>query len=279
MSPSSRSFFLRTIQHVTLCLALTVLVACVRPVDTAHIPADPVAAESIWTRFINTSARTEAASGPFRLNATLYYSGKEDSQRVTAYLWGNGDTTEHLPLRLDILMGPGSVLAAIREDSQGIFIHVPREETVYHAADSNLLAIDVPVPFSLTDLAWIVTGRYANLFAPQDNDTKTLFHTAALHEDGSIEYTVPNAPLSGNVTIDVNGLPRAWTDGNGWMLDIEYWPDSTRPTPRKLSIKHTEGRQATLIVRTLDHPQPFAPKQLQLTVPPGTRLAPLEGKP
>ena len=271
-----RSFLPQHICLGVLCLALAMLTACARPVDTVRIPADPLAAKDTWTRFMTVSERTEASSGPFRLNATLYYSGNEESQRVLVYFWGNGDKKETLPLRMDILMNQGSVMAAIREDSRGLFIYVPHDKTLYHARDNNLLDFDVPVPFSLADLAALATGRSAAIFAPSDNTAESLFDNASQGDDGTIVYTVANAPLAGNVSIDANGLLRAWTDGKGWNLQIEYWPDSTRPTPRKLLIKHAEGRQATLIVRTLDHTEPFTPKQLQLTVPQGTLVTPLE---
>ena len=261
-----------------LLLVLALLPACARRGGTGRIPADPAVAEATWHRFVTTATRQESLAGPFRLNATLYYSGKEDSQRVTAYFWGNGDVKTPLPLRLDILMGPGSVMAAAREDSRGLFIHVPREEVVYHAEHSGLLAFDLPVPFSLADLSFLVTGRFAPLFAPRQSDGAFAQSAPdAEQEDGGIVYAVKHARLAGFLTVGPDGLPNAWTDGaaNGWTLAIEYWPDSTRTTPRKLHVKNAEGREATLIVRELAHPATFAPKQLELAVPPGTRLAPL----
>lgn len=259
-----------------LFLMLALLPACTRQGGTGRVPADPAVASATWYRFVATAMRQENQAGPFRLNATLYYSGKEDSQRVTVYFWGNGDLKALLPLRLDILMGPGSVMAAAREDSRGLFIHVPREEIVYHAEDSGLLAFDLPVPFSLADLSLLVTGRFAPLFA--GGASAQPVPDAEQDENGGIVYAVKHARLAGFLTIGPDGLPSAWTDGtaNGWTLSIEYWPDSTRTTPRKLHIKNAEGREATLIVRELAHPETFTPRQLELTVPPGTRLAPLD---
>ena len=267
-----RTLLPRSIYPAVLCLALATLAACARPTETARIPADFTAAKEIWTRFMNASARTEAASGPFRMNGTLYYSGNEESQRVLVYFWGNGDKEAPLPLRLDILMGQGSVMAAVNEDSRGLFIHVPQDKAVYYAADNNLLAFDVPVPFSLADLAALVTGCYSPLFASPDRKTAPPLRNAAQGEDGTIMYTIADAPLAGKISIDANGLPHTWTDGKDWTLTIEYWPDSTRPIPRKLHMQHTGGRQAMLIVRTLEHTEPFTSEQLQLTVPPETPL-------
>ena len=263
-------------RHILPLLVLALLASCVRPGDTARIPANPALAANMWQRFTAVAERAEKLAGPFRLNATLYYSGKEDSQRVTVYFWGNGKAEAPLPLRLDILMGPGSVMAGVREDARGLFIHVPRENTVYHAEGGGLLAFDVPVPFALKDLALLVTGRYGMLFMPEKGKTPDAFQNT----DGTIAYAVDASSLGGYLTLGPDGLPLAWNDGtdNGWTLAVEYWPDSTRTTPRKLHIRHAEGREATLIVRDLAFPdKAFAPRQLDLAVPPETRLAPLEG--
>ncbi|SBV94649.1 conserved exported hypothetical protein [uncultured delta proteobacterium] len=275
MRASLRFFLPHAVRCGALALMLVFLGACARSTDTLRTPADPVVAQTLWSRFTHSAQRAQKAD-PFRLNATLYYSGKEDSQRVTVYFWGNGENESPLPLRLDILMGPGSVMAAIREDSGGLSIYVPRDKTVYQADEGNLLAFDLPVPFSLADLSALVTGKFADLFAPPEADAEDVIRSAMQGDNGAVVYHLPEAPLPGRVTLDENALPVAWSDGENWTLTIEYWPDSTRTTPRKLYIKHAEGREATLIVRELDHPKPFTVKQLDLTVPQGTRLAPLE---
>lgn len=269
-----RHFPSATIRCILLALVVALLASCARPGDTVRTPADTTLARDLWQRFTTRAERAENLGSPFRLNATLYYSGKEESQRVSVYFWGNGNAYSPLPLRLDILMGPGSVMAAVREDSRGLFIHVPRENTVYQAEDGGLLAFGVPVPFALRDLAFLVTGRYGPLFIPENGGAPEAFSNT----DGTLTYAVPDSALGGYLTIGPDALPLAWSDGsdNSWTLTLEYWPDSTKPTPRKLHIQHAEGREATLIVRELAFPdQLFTPRQLELTVPQGTRLAPL----
>ncbi len=274
----SREYSAAFILRVCALLALFLLAACARPIDTVRIPADPVLASGIWSRFAAMTRENETLAGPFRLNATLSYSSKEDSQRVTIYFWGNGNKSAPLPLRLDILMGSGSIVAKAWENARGLFIHVPRDGKVYFAEDGNLLAFGVPVPFALKDIAFLVAGRFTEVIAP-GGDADPASPAEALERDGAIGvYAVPGSSLGGQVTIGTDGLPVAWTDGdeNGWTLAIEYWPDSTRPTPRKLHFRQAEGREATLIVRELSHPDaPFTPGQLELAVPPGTLLAPL----
>lgn len=260
-----------------LLLAAVFLGACARPYGPGGVTGRAGQAEaraeaqSAWDRFAALSERARAVSGPFELSATLYYSGKEDSQRVSVYLWGNGEKTP-LPLRLDILMGPGAVIAQSREDERGLFIYVPRDNLVYHAKEYGLAAFGVPVPFSLADLAALTTGRFGSLFVPAGE----AFPPApdAVAAPGGFEFPV-NGPLAGRLTLSPEGLPLAWAGEDGWRMTVDYWPDSTRTTPRKLHVTHTGG-EATLIVRELSHPdKDFAPAQLRLDVPRNTRLAPL----
>jgi hypothetical protein len=260
-----------------IALAVLLCVSCVKGTDTSRIPADTAEGKALWDRFVTLSDRAENTSSPFRLGATLYYSGREDSQRESVYFWGNNEKDAPYPLRLDILMGPGSVIATTREDERGLFIYVPREETVYYAANNGLLAFGVPLPFQLKDLAALATGKFARVFAPEDGETPAAF----MGDGGNLVYMTDSAPLAGYVTLSENGLPTAWEDGteNGWRLTVEYWPDSTRRTPRKLHIEHAgEKREATLITRELTFPKAvFTAEQLKLGIPQNTRLAPLDG--
>lgn len=279
MIRSSISFrpgtFLRAVAVLSLCAALF---ACAKPEGVSRVAAEQAVAQAVWDRFSAAAERAESTAGPFRVNATLYYSGKEDSQRVTVYFWGNGEKTNPLPLRLDILMGPGSVMASAREDARGLFIFAPRDETVYHAGERGLLAFGVPFPFSLADLAAMLNGRFAAVFAPHGLLPTQTAPAAVIGADGSLRFAVTDAPLAGYLTLSQDGLPVSWDDGveGGWRLNIDYWPDSTRTTPRKLHIQHGDGAEATLIVRELAFPEKaFTGEQLRLKAPPNTRLAPL----
>lgn len=247
--------------------------ACVRQPATVLDPAPPSLAEETWQRFLQNSARAESVNGPFRLNATVYYSGKEGSQRVTSYLWGNGNTVSPTPLRLDILVGQGNVAASALENNQGLYIYVPQKHRVYHAEDNGLEAFGLPLPFSLADLSLLVTGKFAQLFAPDGQ----LVAPAYLTKENTLLYETNGGLRPGRVQISSIGLPLRWEEqGKGWQLDLEYWPDSTRQRPRKVYIRHPNGKEATIIVRELNFPpQPFSPEQLELKTAPGTALAPI----
>lgn len=271
LSPSIRS-----VRASFLLVLIIFLGACVRPTDTARLPADPVMAQNVWDRFTVAANRAENLASPFHITATLHYSGKEDSQRVTTYFWGNGHKSDPFPLRLDILMGPGSVIAQTREEIRGIFIYVPRDEAVYHSSGRGLVSLGVPLPFSLADLASLLTARFTGVFAPDHEMLPETAPAATQGQNGNIIYAIDGGSLPGLWTLSPEGLPVAWEEegDSGWTLAIDYWPDSTRTTPRKLYIRHPEGGEATLIVRELNHPkQDFVPQQLEMAVPPNTRLA------
>ena len=268
-----------TFARLCLLIACAVLLgACARvsPPPPFLAPASNSAeANDAWERFATIAVRAENTTGPFRASGTLFYSGKEDSQRVSYYFWGNSDKKSLLPLRLDILMGHGQLLGRVREDSRGFNIFVPAEDTLFtHSSSGGLLAFGVPFPFSLAELASLVTGRYAQAFAIPGADITSHIPPAFASPDNTFIYEITGAPMGGRVCISPEGLPISWQENaeNGWMLTIEYWPDSTRPTPRKLYIRHPHGNEATLIVRELVKPEtPFTPEQLALTVPAGTR--------
>lgn len=265
----------RSLALLALC---AMMFACAKPEVSVRQAVEAPLAQEVWDRFCATSERAAQTAGPFRVNATLHYSGKEDSQRVTVYFWGNGQRENPLPLRLDILMGPGSVMANALEDARGLFIYVPRDEAVYHAQGARLARFGVPVPFSLADLAALLTGNYAAVFGDDAGLQKTA-PPAVRGEDGAIAYAVTGVPLAGELVLSPDGLVSAWYEdrSDGWSLTVDYWPDSTRTTPRKLYVRHGEtGAEATLIVRELTFPQtPFSNEQLRLNAPPNTRLAPL----
>lgn len=266
---------LRTFARAGALLLVLALGACARSADTTGGTIDRAAAQAVWDRFTALSGRAENLAGPFEASATLYYSGKEDSQRVSTLFWGNGNSAA--PLRLDILMGPGSVIAQAREESRGLFIYVPRENLVYHAQERGLLSFGVPVPFTLADLMFLVTGRFGGVFAPSGTALSPAAPESPHGENGNLVFSIADAPLPGSLTLSPEGLPLAWEEKDGgWILAIDYWPESTRTTPRKLYIKHHDGAEATFIVRELNRPgTAFPAQQMQLNVPPNTRLAPV----
>ena len=262
----------------TLALIMA-LGACARvPSDTATlVPAGNIqAANDVWERFAAIATRAENTAGPFRVSGTLFYSGKEDSQRVSIYLWGNGGKASLLPLRLDILMGHGSILGRVREDARMFSVYVPSQETVFtHTGRGGLLAFGVPFPFTLSELTALVTGRYAKTFTTPGVDAVRRIPAAYEGPQSSFFYDIRNAPIAGLLCVSPAGLPLSWQEHNpdGWKLTFEYWEDSTRPTPRKLHIRHSNGGEATLIVREIARPEPFSDEQLALVLPANTRTA------
>ena len=166
----------------------------------------------------------------------------------------------------------GTVLAAVREDERIFSAYVPSDKAVYFMprAEGNLLAFDVPLPFSLGELSLLFTGRYKDFFF---NSHEEAMPQAVPAEQGNIRYALRDVPLGGSLTLSSLGLPLSWSQpgGTGWTISIEYAEDSTRTTPQRLRFAHAAtGRKATVVLRELARTEPFTPDQLELTFPPDT---------
>lgn len=264
-----------------LCLLLSALTwGCATGTSTAPemLPFSP---QDAWHRFQAVAHMGEAAAGPFRVSANLSYVTKQGSQRVSVYFWGNGSHATPYPLRLDILAGPGNIVGKVREDEDDFLAYAPGEKTAYtHSGGRlNLLAFGVPLPFSLADLSLLLTGQYNLLFINENAAGRTMpvpAATAAPPE--ALMFRLRSARLPGDLEINSSGLPVSWAEpgGKGWSMEIEYWDESTRTTPRKIRLTHSQGAEATIIVRDLARPDPFAAGQLDLLLPPDTIQKPLK---
>ena len=237
-------------------------------------------ASGIWERFIRAAGTAESIAGPFRSSGTLFYAGKEDSQKVSVYFWGNGDKQTPYPLRLDIMAGIGDVMAKIHETREQFVAYVPKEHIAYthKSGRQNFIAFGVPLPFSLEDLSLLVTGRYGPLFLPSPSavpEPRTSAET-----DAAVTFYLENARLPGTLDINVFGLPVGWRDvgATGWHMVIEYWPDNTRPTPHKVTLTNLEGASVTVVLRETASPEPFTQQQLSLSLPPDVVFRALQVK-
>ncbi len=233
----------------------------------------------VWERFQDNSRMAEANAGPFRVNATLSYRNKDGSQRVTVYFWGNGAAQNPYPLRLDILAGPGNVASKVREDANTFLAYVPNENAAYThvGGELNLLAFGVPLPFSLADFSLLLTGQYSLFFVDSVPGRAFPVPPVAKAASNSLSFRLYDVRLPGTLELNAEGLPLSWSaqGGKGWRMDIEYWDESTRITPRKIRLSHPKGMEALVLVRELSRPDAFTPSQLDLPLPPGTERKPL----
>jgi hypothetical protein len=263
---------------IVLLLAVTLVAisGCAVTGKSTRERLDPVhrlQAEDAWRRFRNASHNAEAQAGPFRLNANLHYAGDEGTQRVGVYFWGNGGIDPY-PLRLDIQAGMGGIMAAVREDAAYFAAYVPGDAALYlyPQGRDGMQAFDVPIPFSLADLALLFNGRYGALFIGDGGEEGTPPVYAG--NAGAFLFVPPDARLPGSLELGLDGLPVFWTEegDEGWTVRIEYRADSTRTTPYRVRFTHAGGRRATVVVRELARPAAFAARQLDLAYPQGTAV-------
>ena len=249
--------------------------------DAGAPPASGDKATRLWQRYTARAAVAQSITGPFRVSANLRYTAASgESTRVSALLWGNGKAASPYPLRLDLLAGIGSVVAKIREDSTSFVAFAPDDKTAYtHARDDRtLVSFGVPIPLALDDLTLLLTGHGDKLFLPAGarTDSGTPPEHTLTAEGAS--YLINNAPLPGILELSDTGAPVAWREQrqDGWRIEIE--PEDENPLlPRKLRISHPKGYSALILVKEVARVSPpYTTTQMDLPLPPGTAVKPLE---
>ena len=252
---------------VLLCCFLLACACAKQPSSLDSGPEAQARLESRWQKF--TAVSEAAPRAPYRLQMSLRFGAEGDTRRVTALFWGNSERR----LRLDVMAGVGAVIAKILEDGQHFLVYSPSENKAYfyQGAAKPLLKVGVPVPFDLEHLAALLNGRYAAVFGDE--------HSAAAElPDGLARYELCGKP-GGSVTLNAEGLPVAWREapqgGKGWSMDIAY-DDAVPPLPRRLTLTHSNGKRAILLVKEREKPAgAFTTEQMSLTLPEGAPLLPL----
>ena len=249
------------------------------PTDSAPPPPleehTPGEAKLAWYAFVARSAKVAETIGPFRLTASLRYTDESGSStRISTLLWGNGNTADPHPLRLDLSAGIGTTVAAIREADRQFMAFVPDEKTVYVSEEGNrsLVSFGVPIPLTLADLTLLLTGRAGVLFLPPgvsaDGPTPQF---ESITEKG-VRFKLEKAPLAGILELERNGAPVSWQEmaEGGWLIAFENQEDNPL-LPRRLKISHPKGYSAIIVMRELEKAgAPFTVTQLGLALPAGT---------
>lgn len=227
-----------------------------------------------WYALISRAQMAEYEPSPFRVSASLRYKDpvKDESIRVSALLWGNGQ--EESPLRLDLSAGLGSIVAKIVENHQGFLAYNTDEETAYFrpGKGTKIESFGVPIPLSMKDLSLILTGRSGQLFLPKDAeaDKSPSFISVSA---GGIIFPAPSAPLPGFIEVARNGNLLSWREANpgGWMM--EFTPSEDPLIPRRIKITHGQGYEAIISVSELSKVDSgFTKAQLSLSLPTGTKM-------
>jgi outer membrane biogenesis lipoprotein LolB len=261
--------------HRRSLYALTALLLCCAAVYLSGCtavrmpgPADPAEAARRWQRFLAQSSVRQQNAGPFSLTASLRYRNQDSGHRVTMRMWGNGPA----PLRLDVEAGVGALIAQIREE-KGLFVaYSPREATalVHEGDGSPALALGIPVPFTIQDMAALLQGRFGKFFAAGYDRTEVV-------ADGTIAYSLPSqAGGAGTLLLDALARPVRWTGASGWHVAFSRYENTPDALPERIDMIISDTRQATIFVKSRQkHAAAYTPAELALTLPPDTHIRPV----
>ncbi|MBD5608187.1 MAG: hypothetical protein HDQ93_04980 [Desulfovibrio sp.] len=240
-------------KKIPLIILCALLCACAARSPRTQIE-DPAA---LWTAM----GDAPSLSGPERTQLSLRFGEEGDTRRVTAILWSN-DPAE---LRMDIMAGAGALVALIYDGPGNFLMYVPQDKRayVYKGSAKPLLRIGTPLPFSLDRLSSLLSGRYAAVFGP-DYDSAEITDSGAVFE----------LPDKASLTLDAEGLPVAWAQGNGgWKMTLDYGENRL---PKTIRFDNSQGKMAILLVKGRETlAEPFSEEQMSLKLPEGTETLPL----
>lgn len=239
-----------------LALLFFCLCACAKaPSETAP----PMPGDTPWDKMAAISSQDPR---PCRIQFSLRFGQENDTRRVTGILWSNDNEN----IRLDVMAGVGTTVAKIMDNPGEFLLLSPQENKAYTHAGANrpLLRIGSPLPFDLSQLAQLLSGRYIQVYGK----------AAAADEsgDGNVVYDLEK-PAGGALEVSRNGLPQLWRTPN-WSLRFRYSGEETLPDSLRLTGKG--GKIAILLVKSREFPaEPFTAAQMNLAKPDGCLAQPL----
>ena len=242
--------------------------------------AEEQKAQTAWRSYLVRAKAVPRTQGAFRISASVRYTTPQETQRVSALLWGNGKPGSPYPLRLDLLAGVGSVVAKVRETEHSFTAFVPDENVAYVHPEgaSTLASFGVPIPLDLHSLTQMLTGRGHVLLLPAGATLEAPMPTGFTVSQQGVRFPLPTAPLGGSLLLSPEGVPIEWQENgdNGWVIGIE--PEKTGSLrPAKLRISHPNGYGALLVLKEIAAmPAPFTKENMNLVLPKGVTERPLE---
>lgn len=236
-------------------------------------PPAPIAGEAqvVYQTFLDNQAKNEPAQA-FSLSGSLSFARDGKSGRLNYRFYGNYAT----PVRLDLTTPIGGAYAHLRETGGEFTAFVPARDTVFTHADTRAGAsrLGMPLPFTLRELAAIVSGRLGELALSRFTASKKV-------ADG-YEYAFSSDPRLSSLTLDFQGKPRHLT-GRGvepWRVDFEddeALPGLAAPLARRLILTTPGGSTLTIRVKTIQpRPASYPAADLELPVPPTVAVHPLD---
>ena len=246
--------------------------------------ADQEAAVTVWHEYLKSAAGETLR--PFRLEGSLRYTPpKGNGNRLSFYLWSNAEK----PYRLDASAGFGSLVVGVRESDREFLAYVPEEKKAYahkgwETPRFALPGLGEPLPVSIGDMAALLEGRYERLFDREYALVKAVNlddypelkkemgrsgRTSSLYA-----YTLLRGALAGELLINSSGQPVFWKGVDGWSMVMG--PEKGSHKLRKLTITHSQGHKAIILVKEREYPAPFTDAQLALLIPGGTDVLPVK---
>ncbi|NDV22131.1 hypothetical protein [Desulfovibrio sp. JC022] len=227
-------------------------------------PDIAIAPQSLYAAFQNTYGNCNATG--LRAKASLYYTSRGSGHRTTMTLWGEYAS----PLRLDVRAGIGAYIAHIREDDNGLTAFYPDQKTAYtHSSPVRAVhLLGLPFPFSLKDLAGLISGCYPNLI-PKSYDT-----AVPVAENGNLRFSFDNGPVS-TIVLTEQGTP-VEISGRGeipWRMELSSYEEdgSGKLLPEKIAVYTELGDKALLRIKSRNFTsKPWQQKALQLKLPEGS---------
>ncbi|WP_432738772.1 hypothetical protein [Maridesulfovibrio sp. FT414] len=250
------------------CLLLLAAVLAFNGCAARTIPAKNT--NGLYGKF--RAAYSSCNATGMKSTASLYYTSQGKGHRTTMTLWGDLTT----PLRLDVRAGIGAYLAHIREDASGLTAFYPDQKTAYvHSSPSRgVKMLGLPFPFSLKDLAGLISGCYQSLI-PEKYTSMT-----GTGEDGNLLFVFKNGPVSA-ITLTAEGIPTAIT-GRGeipWNMELaDYENDgSGKMLPGKITVFTGNGDKAILRVKSRNlSAERWPDGSMEMDLPEGTQTVRLD---
>jgi len=242
-----------------------------QPAPTAETAPHP---DDVWDNFQQRAAGgpTSATARAFSSEASLHYSGPQAKSRVLLHFWGN---LEH-PLRLELSTSLGTTVALWREDAAEFLAYLPDKETAYLHRDGRLgmAAFGINLPFTLRELALLLNGRIRE-FMPER-------YTAVRRtKEGGYLFTLVGQDRRFSLLLSEAGEPLGMSTlgTDPWSLEFSgSLEDQGMPgLPEKIRMQSTGGEKAILFIKELtQRAEPWPAKELDLELPPDTRVVILE---
>lgn len=268
--------------------ALLVLAACAPQSNLPRFDQPRAEVDAFRARFM----RPGLPGTGLLLRASLLYATPTRANRTDVQLYGEYAR----PLRMDVRAGIGSMLAMMREDNAGLLAFYPDKAQAYAHSDPVVGAqmLGLPFPFSLRDLALIVSGHFESLLPEEPDGVGPL-------PGGGFALRYAAGPVR-RLVLDAHGRPQSmtgalspsfrtqaersgWSSSGAreWTLKFEAYPeddgDPAGPA-RRLVLLLPGGESATLRVRELTpRSAPWPERSLALALPAGARFMSLESRP